>query len=1085
MRFPAQGQRPGALEMGACPERDAAAPVYVAVGEGVHAGAGPALQAGQGPIPDYSAALGLGLLLLLLAAIAYGIGRSRKRRMTAQLEHAHLAAIVANANDAIIGKSLTGTVTSWNKSAERIFGYTAAEAIGKQLSDLVVPADRQHEETAILSSIGRGEAVPRFNALRRRKDGTLIEVSVSVSPIQTDGRIVGASKLVQDITELQQLQRQLRSTAERLQMAVDAAGIGVWEWDLASGELTWDARMYDLYGVARKPADGLALQQSWRLRVHADDRERMERLLRAQLEGTQNYDTELRIEGPDATLRHIQSAALVERDAAGRALRVIGIDRDITAERTVQARIMQLNATLEDQIAERTSELNQAMQAAERANQSKSEFLANMSHEIRTPMNAILGLSYLLQKQHLAPTAHGMVQNISTAGRSLLAIINDILDFSKIEARRLQVEQVPFKLFEVLDNLASILSASKVSQETELIIGPAPTGYEFLKGDGVRLGQVLINLAGNAVKFTPRGEVVVTTSVVEADAKERSVRLRFSIRDTGIGIPCEKQRSIFEAFTQADSSTVRRFGGTGLGLTISRSLVELMGGQLTLKSEPGVGSEFAFEIPFAVSDAEHVSVPDMAHQHVLVVDDHELALQTLCATTASLGWSANALSSGTAAVSAMAGARAQHYDVVLLDWHMPVMDGLSVAVEIRRTWATKLSAPIVIMVSASDREALLEHPESSAVDGILTKPVTSSSLYDAVLSAKRSRGQLGPVPVRAPQMRLRDVRVLVVDDSELNREVALRILEGEGAQIEMAGDGLVACELLASRPRDFDVVLMDVQMPTMDGYTATRRIRSNVALRALPIVGLSAGAFKQQHNDALAAGMTDFVAKPFDVDQLVAVIARLIRSDGVVPASKPVTSTAAIDVSLLDMARGLRNWGSERAYHTQLWRFLELHGADARAMLQALDERAYARCKAAAHKLAGAAEVMGLRRLGELARALEHSADGTPDQRSFVLSLQQESDHCREVINQHVPRPSQQPSVSAVEPANDNQRRERTQQLLAALDSDDPGAIEPLLPWLPSLLPEPEAKQFETRVNAYDFRGAEAILVAGVGIKHG
>ena len=967
----------------------------------------PSVYAAVGEHTQLSEVLLFGLCALaLIALVVMAWIRSRQRQQMAQLEHANLAAIVANANDAIIGKSLSGTVISWNKSAERIFGYTAQEAIGKQLSDLIVPSDRQHEEVAILSSIGRGEAVPRFNAVRRRKDGRIIEVSVSVSPIALEGRIMGASKIVQDITELQQLQRQLRSAAERLQMAVDAAGIGVWEWDLASGELTWDARMYELYGVTRKPGDGLALQQIWRLRIHAEDRGRIDRLLRAQLEDTQPYNTEFRIESAGGALRHIQTAALVERDVGGRALRVVGIDRDITAERTVQAH-------LEHEIAERTSALHQAVQAAERANQSKSEFLANMSHEIRTPMNAILGLSYLLQKQELAPATRNMVQNISTAGRSLLSIINDILDFSKIEARRLQVEQVPFKLSEVLDNLASILGASKVSPETELIIGPAPTGYDYLKGDAIRLGQVLINLAGNAVKFTPRGEVVVTTSVVEANQQDRSVRLRFSIRDTGIGIAHDKQRSIFEAFNQVDSSTVRRFGGTGLGLTISRSLVELMGGELTLKSEPGVGSEFAFEIPFAVSDAEHVASPDMAHQQVLVVDDHELALQTLCATAASLGWSTNPIGSGAAAVSVMTGPSARNYDVVLLDWHMPVVDGLSVAQLIRRTWGAALGSPIILMVSSSEREAMLARPESAAVDGIITKPVTSSSLYDAVLSAKRSRGQLGPISERAAQSRLPGVRVLVVDDSVLNREVAVNILKGEGALCEVACDGLEACTMLGARPQDFDVVLMDVQMPTMDGYTATQRIRDTPLLRDLPVVGLSAGAFKQQHDDALSAGMSDFVAKPFDVDQLVAVIARVTRgkerADVVATTSQPVPGC-------IDTARGLRNWGSAPTFHAQLWRFLELHGEDPHAILRSLDERAYERCSRAAHKLAGAAEAVGLRRVGEVARALEVCANDTPEQRELALALLTEIEQSREAIAGETQRPAPPARSRAAEP---------------------------------------------------------------------
>jgi CheY-like chemotaxis protein len=400
----------------------------------------------------------------------------------------------------------------------------------------------------------------------------------------------------------------------------------------------------------------------------------------------------------------------------------------------------------------------------------------------------------------------------------------------------------------------------------------------------------------------------------------------------------------------------------------------------------------------------------MAHQQLLVVDDHELALQTLCATAESLGWNANPLDSSEAAVSVMTGPGAHAYDVVLLDWHMPVMDGLGVAQRIR---SKSPDTPIIlVMVSSSERESVLALPESAAVDGVITKPVTSSSLYDAVLSAKRNHGQLQPISERIPYTRLSGVRVLVVDDSVLNREVAVNVLESEGAVCEVACDGLAACTLLKARPLDFDVVLMDVQMPTMDGYTATRQIRETPALRDLPVVGLSAGAFQQQRDDALASGMTEFVAKPFDVDQLVAVILNVTRARQL-PAA-PLTTSQPVPVDVIDRERGLRNWGSVPVFHAQLWRFLELHGDDARAIQQALTERAYERCSAAAHKLAGAAEAVGLRRVGEVARALELSARGSGAQRELAQALLAELEQSREAITREAePKSSQPESVAA------------------------------------------------------------------------
>ncbi len=401
----------------------------------------------------------------------------------------------------------------------------------------------------------------------------------------------------------------------------------------------------------------------------------------------------------------------------------------------------EIDEQLESLLAERTAlnaELALRADDAEAANRSKSAFVANMSHEIRTPMNAILGLAYLLEKKDLPGDASEMVRNIRMAGRLLLGIINDVLDFSKIESGKLQIEAAPFRLDDVLDSLSTIMSANACEKELELIIMPPPSRTSPLRGDALHLEQVLINLTGNAIKFTERGHVALSISIVGED--DEQVALRFSVRDTGIGIAPEKQEEIFGSFAQADDSTSRRFGGTGLGLTISRRLVEAMGGRLQLTSLPGSGSEFWFVLSFGRGRDAWVAAPEMAHLDVLVVDDDSMAREALRNMVDGLGWKATALGSGEAALQYLRAKPAGQApaEVVLLDYKMPGMDGLATARMIRDELKAA-SNPIVIMVTAFSSKELLENPDYEFADAVLNKPITPSNLYNAVAGAMRVR----------------------------------------------------------------------------------------------------------------------------------------------------------------------------------------------------------------------------------------------------------------------------------------------------------------------------------------------------------
>jgi PAS domain S-box-containing protein len=658
----------------------------------------------------------LALVSSLLTILFYFWLLNAQRHRESHLDKAKLAAIVECASNAIVSQDLAGVVTSWNRSAERIFGFDASEALGKHLDDLIVPDELKDATARRDELIRQGDPdANRYTSVRRRKDGGLIEVAVNASLIRAaDGKLAGTAKTFSDVTEENR-------TAGRFRMALDAAGIAIWVWNPQNNRLIWDDRMLELYGAPRSLHETELYYDFWTSHVHPEDLAMVEDKLRQLLAGTGDYDPTFRIIRDDGELRWIKASAILESDFTGRPIQMVGTNLDITAEQ-------------------------EALSDAEQANQAKSAFLSNMSHEIRTPMNGVLGMAQMLVNEPLTTEQRDMVNSILSAGRSLLRIINDILDFSKLDAGQFHLAPHPFELEPMLNNVMAILAVTAKGKGIGLGAELPDQKLGTLLGDELRLEQILFNLLGNAVKFTEQGEVLVRVMV--RDLTTSRARLRFDIQDTGIGIQPQVLETLFQPFSQADSSVSRRFGGTGLGLSISKRLVEMMGGQIGVESTVGVGSVFWFELDFD---------------------------------------------------------------------------------RIRET-----------------------PPPSQPGDA---------------LPAATSTGQPEDQP-------LAGLRVLLVDDSALNRKVAERALHLAGASVLQAADGQQALDSLRSNPRDVDLVLMDIQMPVMDGLTATREIRKDPALSPLPVIALTAGVLPEERQAALDAGVNDFLPKPLDLKQMREMLAK-------------------------------------------------------------------------------------------------------------------------------------------------------------------------------------------------------------------
>jgi PAS domain S-box-containing protein len=705
------------------------------------------------------------------------------------------------------------------------------------------------------------------------------------------------------------------------------------------------------------------------------------------------------------------------KSLAGDVSHYVAVKTDITERRLAALELERYSNHLEELVSTRTDELAQAKDAAEAANRAKSDFLANMSHEIRTPMNAIIGMSYLVLKTELTTHQRDYIRKVQGSSRHLLGIINDILDFSKIEAGKLTIENADFELEKVLDNLADLIGDKASAKGLELVVDIDRDVPSYLRGDALRLGQIMINYSNNAVKFTEHGEINIAISLKEQS--EHEVLLHCAVRDTGIGLTPEQTGRLFQSFSQADSSTTRKFGGTGLGLVIAKKLAELMGGEVGVDSVAGKGSTFWFTARLGRGDAQRQQralAADLQGKRVLVVDDNARARLVLSDMLSNMSFKVEQAESGEAAIIAVEQAEAEGmpYDIIFLDWLMPGMDGIETAKLLRQRHTGRI--PFMIMVTAYGREDVIKGAEEAGIEEVLIKPISASMLFEGVVrllgGAVEGQHTMGDElsDSFAQLATIKGARILLVEDNDLNQEVALELLRDAGFVVDLAEDGQRALNKLAAT--DYDIVLMDMLMPVMDGVTATRTLRLDPRWQGLPVVAMTANAMEDDRLRCLAAGMNDHIAKPIEPEDLWKALLKWVKprysTSATESKNKTVDELAFLpEIEGLDSFNALRRvLGKKPLYESMLRKFITGQKSVVAEIAGALQENAWEDAERLAHTLKGVAGNIGATTVASIATQLESALKERQTHLQievYLKLLAPPLDHLIGQLEQHLP----------------------------------------------------------------------------------
>jgi PAS domain S-box-containing protein len=1049
-------------------------------------------------------------------------------RRDIELQSAKFQAIVGSAMDAIITVDKAQRVTMINGAALELFGYTLDQAMGLPLHTFV-PERFRATHAAKVEKFGQEVNAHRgmgqrgtFRALR--SNGEEFPIRASISHLRVDGEelytviLQDVTKELEDEEAIRQLttnlellveqrtaklneatrtlevqQHELAAARDELQTIFDAAAVGIM---LAKDRLLVRCNPKSAAMLGYESPEDLNGQSARIMYVSDAQFEQQGEIIYSQLSKTGNAVTEHQMMRKDGSKFwvSVNSRLLTDGPMKGTMLAFL---EDVSLKHSASEALLEAKA------------------AAESATRSKSDFLANMSHEIRTPMNAIIGMSHLALKTNLDKKQRNYIEKVHRSGENLLGIINDILDFSKIEASKMGLEAVDFNLEDVMDNLANLVGMKTEEKGLELLFNMAPDVPTNLVGDPLRLGQVLINLSNNAAKFTEHGEIIIGMDKI-ADSEE-GVLLHFWVRDTGIGMTPEQCNKLFQSFSQADASTTRKYGGTGLGLAISKSLVESMLGKIWVESVPGQGSTFHFEARFGLQTNPQIRrmfrAEELAGVRVLVVDDNAAAREILSTMARSFGLEVDAVADGATALGVVTSADQKKlpYDLVLMDWKMPGMDGVAAVRQLRDERLSHI--PTVIMVTAYGREDAISSASERqvALQTVLTKPVTPSNLLEAIGEALgKGTEVITRKEVRAEDYadateKLKGARVLVVEDNDMNQELVMELLTNAGISVVLANDGQQALDILAN-DAGFDGVLMDCQMPVMDGYTATREIRKSASFQDLPIIAMTANAMSGDKEKVLEAGMWDHIAKPLNVEVMFATMAKWIHpasASNAPPVTTKSIASHAMDTGAPDLFGRLSDAGvdtrfglktalnKEALYLRMLRKFREGQSDFAAQFARARTDADAASAQRCAHTLRGTAATIGAKNVQEAAALLEQACKQAAPDAQIEEMLQQVLSVLQQVLSVLQPvlqglqaLPDEGASASAHQPKEGDAEKlsgVRT-RLIELLERGDSAAVD-LCEQHEDLLRAAYPNRWNKiagSVNSFDFEAALALVLEAV-----